>query len=62
MRAKIGDDEKDAAERIENTIKAADDVSADFGRNPKGWHDFSPVASSRSSPIFSISPSSRSLP
>jgi hypothetical protein len=37
----IGDDEKGAAERIENTVKAADEVSADFGRNPSGWHDFS---------------------
>jgi hypothetical protein len=47
------DDEKDAAERIENTLKAADEVrrgSALFlprvGRNPKGWHDFSPTSAS----------------
>ena len=46
--AKIGDDKKDAAERIANTVKAADAVSADFGCNPKGWHDFSPKAASRS--------------
>ena len=39
--AKIGDDKKDAAGRIANTVKAADAVSADFGCNPKGWHDFS---------------------
>jgi hypothetical protein len=30
------DDEKDAAERIENTVKAADDVRRDFGRKPEG--------------------------
>src|SRR5690349_5754152 len=34
----------------------------EFGRNPKGWHDFSPMAASCSLPIFSISPSSHSLP
>jgi hypothetical protein len=48
LRAKIVDDKEDAAERIENTVKAADAVSRDFGRNPSGWHDFSPMASSRS--------------
>ena len=62
MRAKIVDDEEDADERIENTVEAANDVSGDFGRNPKGWHDFSPMAASCSLPIFSISPSSHSLP
>jgi hypothetical protein len=46
LRAKIVDDEKDAAERIDNTVKAADDVSRDFGRNPQGCHDFSPMAAS----------------
>ena len=61
MRAKIVDDEEDAAERIENTVKAADDVSRDFGRNPKGWHEFSPMAASCSWAIFSIWPSSHSL-
>jgi hypothetical protein len=30
------DDEKGAAERIENTVKVVDEVSRDFGRNPKG--------------------------
>ena len=55
------DDEEDAAERIENTVKAADEVSREFGRDPKGWHDFSPTFASRSLPIFSISPSSRFL-
>jgi hypothetical protein len=60
LRAKIVDDEEDAAERIEaerieNTVKAADDVRRDsalfplrVGRNPKGWHDFSPISASRS--------------
>ena len=46
MRAKIVDDEKDAAEHIANMVKAADDVRRDFGRNPSGWHDFSPMAAS----------------
>jgi hypothetical protein len=41
LRAKIVDDEEDAEERIENTVKAADEVRLDFGRNPSGWHDFS---------------------
>ena len=44
--AKIGDDKKDAAGRIANTVKAADAVSTDFGRNPKGWHEFSPSSAS----------------
>ena len=46
--AKIGDDKEDAAERIANTVKAADAVSADFGCNPKGWHEFSPSSASGS--------------
>jgi hypothetical protein len=46
LRAKIVDDEEDAAERIENTVKAADEVRRDFGRNPEGWHDFSPTSAS----------------
>ena len=45
---KIVDDKEDAAGRIANTVKAADAVRRDFGRNPKGWHDFSPKAASRS--------------
>ena len=62
MRAKIVDDEEDADERIANTVEAADEVRRDFGRNPSGWHDFSPMAASCSSPIFAILPSSHSLP
>ncbi len=53
MRAKIVDDEEDAEERIDNTVKAADEVRRDsallpprVGRNPSGWHDFSPMAAS----------------
>ena len=61
MRAKIVDDEEDAEERIENTVEAADEVRRDFGRNPSGWHDFSPISASCSLPIFSISASSHSL-
>ena len=44
--AKIGDDKEAAAERIANTVKAANEVSADFGRNPKGWHEFSLISAS----------------
>ena len=62
MRAKIVNDEEDAEEHIENMVKAADDVRRDFGRNPSGWHDFSPMAASCSLPIFSILASSHSLP
>jgi hypothetical protein len=42
LRAKIVDDKEDGEERIENTVEAADDVRRDFGRNPKGCHDFRP--------------------
>ena len=59
--ARIGDDKKAAAERIENTVKVADAVSADSGLNPKGWHDFSPISASCSLPIFAILASSHSL-
>jgi hypothetical protein len=55
------DDKEDAEERIENTVEASDDVRRDFGRNPKGWHDFSPSAAFCSLSIFSISSSSHSL-
>ena len=61
MRAKIVDDKEDAEERIENTVEVADAVRRDFGRNPKGWHDFSPISASCSLPIFSILASSHSL-
>ena len=37
------DDKEGAEERIGNTVEAADAVRRDFGRNPKGWHDFSPI-------------------
>jgi len=36
LRVKIGDDAKDGAEHIANMLKPADNVSADFGRNPSG--------------------------
>ncbi len=38
------DDKEDAEERIENTVEACDDGRRDFGRNPKGWYDFSPIS------------------
>jgi hypothetical protein len=56
------DDEEDGAAHIANMSKPADDVSRDFGRNPKGWHEFSPMASSRALTIFAILPAVRSLP
>ena len=55
------DDKEDAEERIENTVKAADAVRRDFGRNPKGWHDFSPNCASCSLPMFPTLASSPSL-
>jgi hypothetical protein len=61
LRVKIVDDEKAAAERIDNTVKAADEVRRDFGRNPSGWHDFSPMRASCSLPIFAILASSHSF-
>jgi len=61
LRAKIVDDKEDAEERIENTVEVSDDVRRDFGRNPKGWHEFSPISSSRSLPMFSTLASSHSL-
>ena len=36
-------DKEDGEERIENTVEAADDGRRDLGRNPKGWHEFSPI-------------------
>jgi hypothetical protein len=61
LRAKIVDDKEDAEERIENTVEASDDGRRDFGRNPKGWHDFSPISTSCSLPMFSTLASSHSL-
>jgi hypothetical protein len=61
LRAKIVDDEKDAAEHIENMVKATDKVRRDFGRNPSGWDGFSPISASRALPIFAISAASHSL-
>ena len=54
MRAKIVDDEEDAEEHIANMVEVADKVRRDFGRNPSGWRDFSPMAASCSLLIFSI--------
>jgi hypothetical protein len=61
LRAKIGDNKEEVEERIDNTVEAEDDVSADFGHNPSGWHDISPISASDSSAIFAILPSSPSL-
>ena len=55
------DDKEDAEERIENTVEVSDDVRRDFGRNPKGWHDFSPTSASCSLPMFPTLASSHSL-
>jgi len=54
LRVKIGDDAKDGAEHIANMVKPADKVSADFGRNPSGWHEFWPMTLSLPLPIFAI--------
>jgi hypothetical protein len=61
LRAKTVDDKERGEADIANIRKPRDEVSGCFGRNPKGWHDFSPISASCSSPIFSISPSSHSL-
>jgi len=53
---KIGDDAKDGAEHIANMVKPADKVSADFDRNPWGWHEFWPMTLSLPLPIFAIWP------
>jgi len=58
---KIGGDAKDGAEHIANMVKLADNVSADFDRNPSGWHEFWPIALSLTLPIFSILPAKRAL-
>ena len=52
--AKIGADAKDGAEHIANMVKPADNVSAGFGCNPSGWHEFWPMALSLPLPIFAI--------
>jgi hypothetical protein len=51
---KIGDDAKDGAEHISNMVKPADKVSAGFGRNPSGWHEFWPMTLSLPLLIFAI--------
>jgi hypothetical protein len=55
------DDKEGAEERIENTVEVSDDGRRDFGRNPKGWHEFPPISSSCSSPMFSTLASSHFL-
>ena len=55
------DDKEDTEERIDNTVEVADAVRRDFGRNPKGWHEFSPISASCSLPMFSTLASSHSL-
>ena len=52
--ARIVDDAKDGAVDIANIDKPADKVRRDPGRNPKGWHEFSPMALSLTLPIFAI--------
>jgi hypothetical protein len=61
LRAKTVDDKERGEADIANISKPRDKVSGRFGRNPEGWHDFSPISASGSLPIFSISPSSPSL-
>ena len=63
--ARTVDNAKRGAADIANISKPRDKVSGrvfdKFGCNPSGWHDFSPSSASRSSPIFAILASSRSL-
>ncbi|MGE5523626.1 MAG: hypothetical protein ACM3SS_07915 [Rhodospirillaceae bacterium] len=40
--ARMVDDAKDGAVDIANIDKPADKVRRDPGRNPTGWHEFSP--------------------
>jgi hypothetical protein len=54
------DDAKDGAAHIANMSKPADKVSRDFGRNPKGWHEFSPMALSRPLLILAVLAAARS--
>ena len=52
--AKIGADAKDGAGHIANMVKPTDKVSAGFGCNPSGWHEFWPMTLSLPLPIFAI--------
>ncbi len=56
------DDEEDGAAHIANMSKPADDVRRDFGRNPKGWHEFSPMALSLPLPILTVLAAARFAP
>jgi hypothetical protein len=56
------DDAKDGAVDIANIDKPADKVRRDPGRNPKGWHEFSPMALSLTLPIFAILAADRFAP
>ena len=55
------DNAKRGAADIANISKPRDKVSSRFGRNPKGWHEFSPISSSCSLPMFSTLAASHSL-
>jgi hypothetical protein len=54
LRAKIVDAAKGGAGHIANMAKPPDNGRRDFGRNPKGWHEFSPMTLSLTLPIFAI--------
>lgn len=58
----ISDDAKDGAGLIANKAKPADKVSADYRRNPSGWHEFLLMAASPALRIFAICAAARSLP
>jgi hypothetical protein len=49
--ARIVDDAKGGAVDIANIDKPPDKVRRDPGRNPQGWHEFSPMALSLTLPI-----------
>jgi len=54
LRAKIVAAAKGGAGHIANMAKPPDKGRRDFGRNPEGWHEFSPMTLSLTLPIFAI--------
>jgi hypothetical protein len=54
LRAKIVAAAKGGAAKIANMGRSPDNGRRNFGRNPKGWHEFSPMTLSLTLPIFAI--------
>jgi hypothetical protein len=59
---KIGGGAKREETHIANMRDESDKASADFGHNPKGWHEFCPRALSRALLIFAILAAPRFAP